>query len=197
MTKIVCYETVHANWVSYAYIRELLSNMKLTTKGRYAVTALLDMAIHIEKAPFTVAELAKRQGISQLYLERLTGILRAKGILESIKGPGGGYFLNRSPESITIADIINAVNEPIDATRCNGKSNCQQGETCLTHELWSELNSVVLQFLESITLAELANRQNIRAIAARQGQALKTPVKLEKERMISSLIKPLACTSEA
>lgn len=135
--------------------------MKLTTKGRYAVTALLDLAIHAQSHPTTVSELANRQGLSQAYLERLTLVLKNKGLLISTRGPGGGYQLGRAPESISIAEIIQAVEEPIDATQCKGKSNCQKGAMCLTHHLWAELNQEILKFLNGLTLHQLAMRSSI------------------------------------
>ncbi len=142
--------------------------MKLTTKGRYAVTALVDMAIHGSDRPVTVSELSSRQSISQTYLEQLTGVLRAKGILTSVKGPGGGYVLAKSPELITVAEIISAVNEPVDSTRCGGKHNCQAGKICLTHTLWAELNNTMQTFLQNKTLADLAKTEEIRQVATRQ-----------------------------
>ena len=142
--------------------------MKLTAKGRYAVTALVDIAIHGKEKPVTVSELSSRQSISQTYLEQLTGILRAKGILASVKGPGGGYVLKREPEDITVAEIIAAVNEPVDSTRCGGKNNCQQGKICLTHTLWEELNTTIQNFLQKKTVGELAQAEQIRQVASRQ-----------------------------
>jgi Rrf2 family iron-sulfur cluster assembly transcriptional regulator len=143
--------------------------MKLTTKGRYAVTALVDMAIRYGlQRPVTISELSDRQSISQTYLEQLTGVLRAKGILVSVKGPGGGYLLAKSPDLISIAEIITAVNEPVDSTRCAGKHNCQQGKICLTHTLWEELNNTMQTFLQNKTLGELARSHDIRQVATRQ-----------------------------
>ncbi|MFI4938161.1 MAG: Rrf2 family transcriptional regulator [Candidatus Berkiellales bacterium] len=135
--------------------------MKLTTKGRYAVTALLDLTLHEQEGPTTVARLAERQGISATYLERLTGQMRAKGLLKSVRGSKGGYILARRPEHITVADIIAAVNEGIDTTRCGGQANCHQGKVCLTHHLWDALNQEIFQFLEGITLSALASNQQI------------------------------------
>ncbi len=142
--------------------------MKLTTKGRYAVTALVDMAIHGLQGPVTIIELSNRQDISQAYLEQLMGILRTKGILASIKGPGGGYILAKPAELITVAEIITAVNEPVDSTRCGGKHNCQQGKVCLTHTLWAELNHTMHTFLQNKNLGELARTEEIRQVAMRQ-----------------------------
>ena len=142
--------------------------MKLTAKGRYAVTALLDLVLHEERAPFSLVEMAERQGIPQAYLERLTGQLRAKGLLISIRGPGGGYILGMPPETITVAQIIEAVDETLDATRCQGEGACQSGLKCLTHHLWDDLNQVIHSFLNGITLADLAKRQTVQEIAMRQ-----------------------------
>ena len=132
--------------------------MKLTTKGRYAVNALLDLTLYGTQKPVKVADLAKRQGISQAYLERLTLLLKNNGLLKSTKGPGGGYRLSRSPDSISIADVILAVESPIDVTQCKGKSNCRHGTKCLTHHLWSELNNEIFNFLSQLSLKQLASR---------------------------------------
>lgn len=137
--------------------------MKLTTRGRYAVTALLDLAIHQHAGPTTVAELAQRHALSASYLERLTGLMRAKGLLKSVRGAKGGYILGRDPQTITVAEIIASVNEGIDTTRCQGKGNCHKGAMCLTHHLWDELNKEIFQFLEGITLDALAQKQRLQA----------------------------------
>lgn len=130
--------------------------MKLTTKGRYAVTALLDFTLNQQAGPMTIATVAERHGISVTYLERLAGLMRAKGLLKSIRGAKGGYVLARPAEEITVADIIAAVNEGIDTTRCQGKANCYKGTVCLTHHLWDKLNHEIFHFLQSITLSTLA-----------------------------------------
>lgn len=142
--------------------------MKLTAKGRYAVTALLDLVLHEESAPFSLAQMAERQDIPQPYLERLTGQLRAKGLLISIRGPGGGYILGMPPENITVAQVIEAVDEMLDATRCQGSGACQAGLKCLTHHLWEDLNHTIYAYLNGITLADLAKRQTVQEIALRQ-----------------------------
>lgn len=142
--------------------------MKLTTKGRYAVTALLDLALHDSDVPTRISEVASRHGISSTYLERLAGIMRTKGLLRSIRGSKGGYLLARRPEDITVADIIEAVDEGMDATKCAGKGNCQNGSMCLTHHLWEELNQEIFHFFKKITLRELTLRAPIRAIAKRE-----------------------------
>ena len=135
--------------------------MKLTAKGKYAVTALLDMAVYGQSGPITVHSIATRQGISALYLERLTGLMRAKGLLKSVKGPGGGYELARAPGEITVADIIQAIEEPVDITTCQGLENCQNGVRCQTHFLWAELNIRIMDYLKSVTLQHLTHFPNI------------------------------------
>ncbi len=142
--------------------------MKLTTKGRYAVTALLDLAIHQQEGPITISVLATRHGISQAYLERLAGVMRAKGLLKSVRGSKGGYILARPAETITLADIIQAVDERIDTTRCAGKANCHDGAMCLTHHLWDELNHKISHFFQGITLRSLAEKPQVAAIAKRK-----------------------------
>ena len=137
--------------------------MKLTTKGKYAVTAILDMAVYGQSGPITVHSIAARQGISPLYLERLTGLMRAKGLLVSVKGPGGGYKLNRSPTQITVADIIQAIEEPIDITTCKGLENCQKGDICLTHSLWEKLNNHIMNYFKSITVYDLVECPKIKS----------------------------------
>lgn len=142
--------------------------MKLTTKGRYAVTALLDLAIHHAKGPIPISELAQRQQISATYLERLANLMRRKGLLKSIRGQKGGYVLAKCPTEITLADIINAVEEGIDTTRCKGKGNCHNGGICLTHHLWDELNAKIAKFFTEITLENLANKPQVLAVAKKQ-----------------------------
>lgn len=142
--------------------------MRLTTKGRYAVTAILDLALHGDGSPISLADISTRQDISLSYLEQLFARLRRQGLVTSVRGPGGGYLLGRAPASISVASIIDAVNESIDATRCQGTGDCQQGTTCLTHHLWSDLSDAIHDFLDRITLEELINRHDVRRIASRQ-----------------------------
>lgn len=151
--------------------------MKLTSKGKYAVTALLDMAVYGQAGPITVHSIAQRQGISPIYLERLTGLMRAKGLLKSIKGPGGGYELTRLTTEITVADIIQAIEESVDVTTCKGFENCHKGESCLTHSLWEELNIRILDYLQSVTLHDLVQRPKIQSIIDKQQQILLNQVK--------------------
>lgn len=142
--------------------------MKLTTKGRYAVTAMLDLALHYDTGSVTLADIARRQGISLSYLEQLFAKLRRGGLVESVRGPGGGYNLSRPPAGISVAEIIIAINESIDATRCGGERNCQGDEPCLTHQLWEDLSMRIYDFLSGITLADLVARPHVREVAARQ-----------------------------
>lgn len=144
--------------------------MRLTTKGRYAVTALLDLAIHGDDGPVNLADISARQGISLSYLEQLFAKLRRSELVCSIRGPGGGYRLGKKAHSIRIAHIIDAVNESVDATKCQGKGDCQQGETCLTHHLWQDLSEQIHDFLSGISLADLIARSDIKRIAQQQDQ---------------------------
>jgi Rrf2 family iron-sulfur cluster assembly transcriptional regulator len=142
--------------------------MRLTTKGRYAVTAMLDLAIHKEQGPVSLADISGRQTISLSYLEQLFAKLRRNKLVKSVRGPGGGYELNDSPEGIFIAQIIDAVNESVDTTRCQGAGDCQGGEICLTHYLWEDLSQQIHDFLENISLADLVAKSEIKRIAANQ-----------------------------
>lgn len=135
--------------------------MKLTTKGRYAVTTLLDMVLIEQPGPITILQIAKRHHLSPAYLERLAGKLRQRGLLKSVRGAQGGYLLGKKPEEITIAEIIEAVEEKMDTTRCQGQANCHEGGVCLTHHLWESLNQVIFEFLQKVTLKDLADRPNI------------------------------------
>ena len=134
--------------------------MRLTTKGRFAVTAMIDIAMNSTKGPATLAGVSDRQKISLSYLEQLFGKLRRHGLVESVRGPGGGYHLARSAESISVADIITAVDEPIDATQCGGRENCHDDRRCMTHELWAGLNNHIFEYLQSVTLEQLVRQQS-------------------------------------
>ena len=147
--------------------------MRLTTKGRYAVTAMLDLAIHARLEPVSLADISERQSISISYLEQLFAKLRKSGLVSSVRGPGGGYQLAHHGGDIYIAQIIDAVDELVDATRCNGQGDCQQGMMCLTHELWSDLSVQIHTFLASISLEELVNRREVQAVAIRQSKAMR------------------------
>jgi len=132
--------------------------MRLTTKGRYAVTAMLDLALNGTAGPVSVLDVSSRQGIPGAYLEQLFARLRRGGLIESVRGPGGGYVLSRKADSVSISDVLVAVGEGVDATRCQGAADCQDGAQCLTHDLWSELSDRIDGFLGGITLASLVER---------------------------------------
>jgi Rrf2 family iron-sulfur cluster assembly transcriptional regulator len=142
--------------------------MRLTTKGRYAVTAMLDLALHGGNGPVSLADISGRQDISLSYLEQLFARLRRNELVSSVRGPGGGYCLSRGGEDIFVAQIIDAVNEPVDATGCGGNSDCQQGEVCLTHHLWLDLSDRIHGFLSDISLAQLVGRREVQRVSARQ-----------------------------
>lgn len=135
--------------------------MRLSTKGRYSVTAMLDLAIHDKAGPVTLADISQCQGISLSYLEQLFARLRKSGLVKGVRGPGGGYRLARPATDITIGDIIRAVDESVDVTRCGGKGDCQDGYECLTHELWTELSKRLYTFLDSMTLSRFVDRPGI------------------------------------
>ena len=134
--------------------------MRLTTKGRFAVTAMIDVAMHGASGPVTLAAMSERQKISLSYLEQLFGKLRRYGLVDSVRGPGGGYNLARSATEVTVADVILAVDEPIDATQCGGRENCHDDRRCMTHELWAGLNAHIFSFLRSVSLAQLVAQQD-------------------------------------
>jgi Rrf2 family iron-sulfur cluster assembly transcriptional regulator len=147
--------------------------MKLTTKGRYAVTAMLDLALHYNRGAVTLAEIAGRQGISLSYLEQLFAKLRRSELVDSVRGPGGGYNLARQPSAISVAEIVIAINENIDATRCGGEQNCDGDERCLTHQLWEDLSERIHEFLAGISLADLVNKPAVQEVALRQESRLR------------------------
>ena len=144
--------------------------MRLTTKGRYAVTAMLDLALHEGKRPVTLQDIATNQEISLSYLEQLFARLRYAGLVRGTRGPGGGYRLGQNADRVSIAEIIAAVDEKSDMTRCGGKADCQQGEECLTHELWTELSEKIYQFLNDISLEDLLQRPRVCEVAERQDE---------------------------
>ncbi|MBL0144104.1 MAG: Fe-S cluster assembly transcriptional regulator IscR [Betaproteobacteria bacterium] len=139
--------------------------MRLTTKGRFAVTAMLDLALHSTNGPVTLSGISARQRISLSYLEQLFGKLRRRALVESVRGPGGGYNLARPSSLLTVADIINAVEESIDSTQCGGKENCHDNQRCMTHDLWEELNATVHGFLSRVTLAQLVENQRTKPVS--------------------------------
>ncbi len=157
--------------------------MKLTTRGRYAVTAMLDLALHEDEGPVALGDISRRQDISLSYLEQLFAKLRRGGLVVSTRGPGGGYRLNGAAESLSVAQVIDAVDEPVEYTRCGGRRDCQNHERCLTHDLWEELGDHVRSYLESISLAALRERPGVREVAARQEAVpirwTESPVELE------------------
>ncbi|MCI4428965.1 MAG: Fe-S cluster assembly transcription factor [Burkholderiales bacterium] len=164
--------------------------MRLTTKGRFAVTAMIDLALREHAGPVALAAISARQQISLSYLEQLFGKLRRQHLVESTRGPGGGYSLGRKADEITVADIILAVDEPLDATGCAGKENCMGDDTgrCMTHDLWATLNSKMLEFLSSVSLRNLVNDQVAKGVSIAEH-----PMK----RAISSqpVVKPIKITA--
>lgn len=132
--------------------------MRLTTKGRYAVTAMLDLALHYDNGPITLADISQRQGISLSYLEQLFSKLRKNELVDSTRGPGGGYRLSRNADEIAVAQVITAVDEKVESTRCGGLANCHDGNPCLTHDLWTELSEQIHGFLMSISLGQLVEK---------------------------------------
>ncbi|MCI4174806.1 Fe-S cluster assembly transcriptional regulator IscR [Dickeya dianthicola] len=142
--------------------------MRLTSKGRYAVTAMLDVALHSKEGPVPLADISERKGISLSYLEQLFSRLRKHGLVASVRGPGGGYLLGKDSAEIAVGSVISAVDESVDATRCQGKEGCQGGDRCLTHTLWRDLSDRISEFLNNITLDELVNNKEILGVADRQ-----------------------------
>lgn len=147
--------------------------MRLTTKGRYAVTAMLDLALHAKEKPITLADISQRQGISLSYLEQLFSRMRKQELVASARGPGGGYRLSRDANDINIAQVIEAVDEKVSVTRCDGRGDCQNGGPCLTHKLWCSLSDQIYDFLNGISLGDLVEEQHVKDVAARQEQDVK------------------------
>ncbi|MCG8534130.1 MAG: Fe-S cluster assembly transcriptional regulator IscR [Pseudomonadales bacterium] len=162
--------------------------MKLTTKGRYAVTALLDLALHAQSGPVSLADISERQGISISYLEQLFAKLRKNELVTSVRGPGGGYKLSRAGAEIYVAQIIDAVDEKVDVTRCAGNGDCQDGETCLTHDLWQDLSSQIHAFLSDISIQSLVDRAEIRKVAERQDRLQQENAREQEGRLSISEI---------
>ena len=164
--------------------------MRLTTKGRFAVTAMIDLGLRSTNGPVALAAISSRQQISLSYLEQLFGKLRRAELVESTRGPGGGYSLGRPSDEITVADIITAVDEPIDATGCGGRENCMGDDNgkCMTHDLWAALNTKMIDFLSSISLKKLVDDQLLKGVSV-----VESPVK----RAISSapVVKPIRITA--
>jgi Rrf2 family iron-sulfur cluster assembly transcriptional regulator len=143
--------------------------MKLSTKGRFAVTAMLDLALHGSEGPVTLAGISERQKISLSYLEQLFGKLRRRELVESVRGPGGGYHLARDASRVTVAEIVCAVEETLDSTQCGGRENCHENHRCMTHDLWEELNATVFGFLKGVTLAQLVEKQRTKPVSVVRG----------------------------
>jgi Rrf2 family iron-sulfur cluster assembly transcriptional regulator len=146
--------------------------MRLTTKGRFAVTAMIDLGLRQHHGPVTLASISQRQDISLSYLEQLFGKLRRHELVASTRGPGGGYTMGRPMNEISVADVIYAVDEPLDATQCGGKENCDNEQRCMTHDLWANLNRVMVDFLDSVSLQQLVDEQRERL--ARKGVSVST-----------------------
>jgi Rrf2 family iron-sulfur cluster assembly transcriptional regulator len=146
--------------------------MRLTTKGRFAVTAMIDLGLRQHLGPVTLASISQRQDISLSYLEQLFGKLRRHELVASTRGPGGGYTMGRPMTEISVADVIYAVDEPLDATQCGGKENCDNDQRCMTHDLWANLNRVMIDFLDSVSLQQLVDEQRERL--SRKGVSIAT-----------------------
>ncbi|MFD0930882.1 Fe-S cluster assembly transcriptional regulator IscR [Methylophilus glucosoxydans] len=156
--------------------------MRLTTKGRFAVTAMLDIALYEADKPVTLAGISERQSISLSYLEQLFSRLRKQGLVSSVRGPGGGYRIAKAHHEISVSDIITAVDEQIDATQCGGNENCHDEGRCMTHELWASLNSKILDYLSGVTLADMVDMQRNKST----GQVIFAPRKCGSEASIAA-----------
>jgi Rrf2 family iron-sulfur cluster assembly transcriptional regulator len=152
--------------------------MRLTTKGRFAVTAMVDLAMRQSGGPVTLAAISERQHISLSYLEQLFGKLRRHQLVSSVRGPGGGYNLAKAPAGVSVADIVTAVDEPLDATQCGGKENCLDDRRCMTHDLWATLNKKMVEYLSSVSLADLVAHQNGKQVAVIQDRRSEEPEKV-------------------
>ena len=160
--------------------------MKLTTKGRFAVTAMVDLAMRRGVTPVTLADISQRQKISLSYLEQLFGKLRRRKLVDSVRGPGGGYRLARDMASVSVVEIILAVDEPIDATQCGGKENCHDDQKCITHDLWARLNLHIFDYLGAVTLKQLVDEQHAKqAGVARVHDMRETLAKRERTTVAS------------
>ena len=154
--------------------------MRLTAKGRFAVTAMVDLALRQNRGPVTLAAISERQRISLSYLEQLFGKLRRAKLVSSVRGPGGGYNLAQPAPGITVADIVTAVDEPLDATQCGGKENCHDEKRCMTHDLWATLNEKMYEYLSSVTLADLVAHQSGKPVAVIKESASMAPRAMPK-----------------
>lgn len=153
--------------------------MRLTTKGRYAVTAMLDLAYHSQTKPVTLTDIATRQTISLSYLEQLFARLRKAGMVKGVRGPGGGYSLSRNAREINIADIIEAVDETVDSTKCGGKANCHNEQPCITHDLWMGLSEQIRDYLKQISLGQLLERELVSEVAKRQSMQIEQVIDIQ------------------
>ena len=163
--------------------------MRLTTKGRFAVTAMIDLALRQQSGPVTLAAISQRQQISLSYLEQLFGKLRRHQLVESTRGPGGGYTLGRKADDISVADIILSVDEPLDATHCGGKENCHGGDSrCMTHDLWASLNAKMVEFLDSVSLQKLVEDQISKGVVIEQKPTIKRAI------LSTPVVKPIRVT---
>ncbi len=156
--------------------------MRLTTKGRYAVTAMLDLAFHGQNKPVTLTEIATRQTISLSYLEQLFARLRKAGMVKGVRGPGGGYRLSRDASEINIAEIIAAVDEQVDSTKCGGKGDCQNNQPCLTHDLWMGLSAQIRDYLQGISLGSLLEREFVNEVARRQDREADQVIEISQKK---------------
>jgi Rrf2 family iron-sulfur cluster assembly transcriptional regulator len=145
--------------------------MRLTTKGRFAVTAMIDLALHESGGPVTLAEISGRQSISLSYLEQLFGKLRRHALVDSVRGPGGGYTLAKPTNTVTVAHIVTAVDEALDATQCQGRENCHDDRRCMTHDLWENLNKKMVEYLDSVSLHDLVTKQQQRVAIMQDNRA--------------------------
>lgn len=163
--------------------------MRLTTKGRYAVTAMLDLAFHCKDTPVTLTDIASRQTISLSYLEQLFAKLRRSKIVIGVRGPGGGYKLSRDASEISVADVITAVDETLESTKCGGESNCQDDEACLTHDLWMGLSHQIRSYLNGISLGDLLVNSAVNEVAKRQDlkseQVMTLPIQNKRDLLRS------------
>lgn len=158
--------------------------MKLTTKGRYAVTAMLDLALNSNHGPVSLGEISERQEISLSYLEQLFAKLRKHQLVVSTRGPGGGYRVARSLDSVAVGEIINAVDEPVDVTNCAGKKNCHNHGRCLTHDLWEGLSVQIEEFLNGVSLKDLIEKQSVREVSVTQNQLLHRDMNFPADNVI-------------
>ena len=160
--------------------------MRLTTKGRFAVTAMVDLALHNGHGPVTLAQISGRQKISLSYLEQLFGKLRRREIVESVRGPGGGYLLGREMSALTVSEIFQAVDEQIDATQCGGKENCHDDKKCITHDLWASLNRHIFDYLGGVTLQQLVDTQRAKESGISPLRDMRGIVGLAKRQPVSA-----------